>query len=95
MERPSGQGWGEYQIYEYKYEYYVYQYQYLIITWVPVPVLVDEYEYEYWPMIYILYKQQYCIFQSLKKEFSDSYQPGTKLQLPIVHVNSLCQYISV
>ena len=65
-----------------------YQYEYLIITWIRVLVLVDEYKYkyEYWPMIYILYKQQYCIFQSLKRESSDSYKPVTKLQLPIVHV---------
>ena len=87
------QGWGEYQIYEYEYKY-----EYLIIAWVRVRVrvLVDEYEYkyEYRPMIYILYKQQYCIFQSLKRESSHFYNPGTKVQLPIVHVNSLCQYIS-
>ena len=72
-----------------------YKYEYLIIAWVPVRVLVDEYEYkyEYRPMIYILYKQQYCIFQSLKRESSHFYNPGTKVQLPIVHVNSLCQYI--
>ena len=76
---------------------YEYKYDYFIITWVRVRVLVDEYEYEYEnrPMIYILYKQQYCIFQSLKRESSDSYKSRTKLQLPIVHVNSLCQYISV
>ena len=54
-----------------------YEYEYLIITWVQVRVLVHEYEYQ--PMIYILYKQQYCIFQSLKRESSDSYKPGTKL----------------
>ena len=73
--------------YEYKYEYF--------ITWFRVRVLVDhdEYEYEYRPMIYILYMQQYCIFQSLKRESSDFYKPATKLQLPIVYVNSLCQYI--
>ena len=65
-----------------------------------------EYEYEYWLMststststglwstFYKLYKQQYCIFQSLKSESSDSNEPWTKLQLPIVHVNSLCQCI--
>ena len=71
---------------------YEYKYEYLIIAW----ALVDEYEYkyEYRPMIYILYKQQYCIFQSLKWESSHFYNPGTKVQLPIVHVNSLCQYIS-
>ena len=47
-----------------------YKYQYLIITWVGVRVrvMVDEYEYEYWSLIYILYKQQYYIFQSLKTE---------------------------
>ena len=60
-----------------------YEYEYLIIAWVRVRVrvLVDEYEYEYEyrPMIYILYKQQYCIFQCLKRESSDSYKPGTKL----------------
>ena len=74
---------------------YEYKYEYLIITWVRVPVRVDEYayEYEYRPMIYILYKQQYCIFQTLKRGSSDSDKPGTKLQLPIVHVISLCQYI--
>ena len=54
------------------------------------------YEYEYRPMIHILYKPQYCIFQYLKRESSYSFKYGTtKLQLPIVHVNSLCQYISV
>ena len=78
---------------------YEYKYEYLIITWVQVRVrvLVDEYEYkcEYRPMIYILYKKQYCILQSLKRESSDSYKPGAKLQLPIVHVNSLCQYIYI
>ena len=77
---------------------YEYKYEYLIIAWVRVrvPALVDEYEYkyEYRPMIYILYKQQYCIFQSLKRESSHFYNPGTKVQLPIVHVNSLCQYMS-
>ena len=79
---------------------YEYKYECLIITWlrVRVRVLVDEYEYEYEyeyrPMIYILYKQQYCIFQSLERESSDFYNPGTKVQLPFVHVNSLCQYIS-
>ena len=64
-----------------------------IITWVRVwvRVLVDEYEYkyEYWPVIYILYKQQYCIFQSLKRESSDSYKPGTKLQL---HAHCPCKF---
>ena len=44
-------------------------------------------------MIYILDRQQYCIFQSLKRDSSDLYKYGTKLQLPIVHVNSLYQYI--
>ena len=70
------------------------KYEYLIIAWVRVRVrvLVDEYEYKEYE--YILYKQQYCIFQSLKRESSHFYNPGTKLQLPIVHVNSLCQYIS-
>ena len=60
-----------------------YEYEYLITAWVRVRVrvLIDEYEYEYEhrPLIYILYKQQYCIFQSLKRESSDSYKPGTKL----------------
>ena len=62
---------------------YKYKSEYLIIAWVRVRVrvLVDEheYEYEYRPMIYILYKQQYCIFQFLKRESSDSYEPWTKL----------------
>ena len=57
--------------------------EYEIIAWVRVQVrvLVDEYEYEYEyrHMIYILYKEQYCIFQSLKRESSDSYKPGTKV----------------
>ena len=58
-----------------------YESDYLITAWVRVRVLVDEYEYEYEyrPMIYILYKQQYCIFKSLKRESSDSYKPGKKL----------------
>ena len=58
---------------------YEYEYENCIITWVRVRVrvLVDEYEYEHRSMIYILYKQQYCIFQSLKSEYSDSYKPGT------------------
>ena len=56
-----------------------YEYEYLIIVWVRVWVLVDEYEYEYRHMIYILYKEQYCIFHSLKRESSDSYKPETKL----------------
>ena len=56
---------------------YEYESEYLITAWVRVRVLVDEYEYQ--PMIHILYKQQYCIFQSLKRESSDSYKPGTKL----------------
>ena len=42
---------------------------------------------------YILYTQQYCISQSLKRESLYSYKPGTQLQLLIVHVNSLFQYI--
>ena len=58
---------------------YEYESEYLIIAWVRVRVLVDEYEYEYRHMIYILYKEQYCIFQSLKRESSDSYKPETKL----------------
>ena len=51
-----------------------YDYEYFIITWerVRVRVLVDEFEYKHRPMIYILYKQHYCIFQSLKWEYSDS-----------------------
>ena len=52
------------------------KYEYLIITWVGVRVrvLVDEYEYknEYRSMVYILYNPQYCIFQSLERESSDS-----------------------
>ena len=62
---------------------YEYESEYLIIAWVRVQVwvLVDEYEYEYKyrHMIYILYKEQYSIFQSLKRESSDSYKPETKL----------------
>ena len=62
---------------------YEYQSEYFIIAWVRVRVwvLVDEYEYEYKyrHMIYILYKEQYCIFQSLKRESSDSNKPQTKL----------------
>ena len=63
----------------------MYEYEYFLTAWVRVRVrvLADEYEYEYEyeyrPMIYILYKQQYCIFQCLKRESSDSYKPGTKL----------------
>ena len=56
---------------------YEYESEYLIIAW--VRVLVDEYEYEYRHMIYILDKEQYCIFQSLKRESSYSYKPETKL----------------
>ena len=72
--------------------------EYLIITWVRVRVLVDEYEYkyEYRSMInilYSMYRQQIFIVRSLAREYSDFYKPGTKLQLPIVHVNYLCQYI--
>ena len=76
---------------------YEYESEYLMIAWVRVRVLADEYEYEYeyQHMIYILYKEQYCIFQSLKRESSGSYKPETKLELSIVHANSLCQYISV
>ena len=81
---------------------YEYESEYLIITWVwvRVRVLVDEYEYkyEYWSMInilYSMYRQQIFIVRSMTRESSDSYKPGTKLQLPIVHVNYLCQYISV
>ena len=71
---------------------YEYEYEYLIIAWVPVRVLVDEYEYEfvYESKINMLYKQQYCFFQSLEGEYSDSNKPETELQLPIIHVNSLC-----
>ena len=60
---------------------YEYESEYLIIAWVRVRVrvLVDEYEYEYRHMIYILYKEQYYIFQSLKRESSDSYKPEIKL----------------
>ena len=77
---------------------YEYESEYLIITWVRVRVLVDEYEYkyEYRSMINILhsmYRQQIFIVRSLTRESSDSYKPGIKLQLPIVHVNYLCQYI--
>ena len=51
-----------------------YESEYLIITWVRVRVLVDEYEYkyEYQSMIYILYRQQFCIVRSLTRESSDS-----------------------
>ena len=79
---------------------YEYEYQYLIITWVWVRVLVDEYEYkyEYRSMInilYSMYRQQIFIVRPLTRESSNSYKPGTKLQLPIiVHVNYLCQYAS-
>ena len=58
---------------------YEYESEYLIIAWVWVRVLVDEYEYEYRHMVYIPYKEQYCIFQSLKRESSDSYKPEAKL----------------
>ena len=79
---------------------YEYESEYLIITWVRVRVLVDKFEYkcEYRSMINILYSlywQQIFIVRSLTRESSDCYKPGTKLQLPIVHVNYLCQYISV
>ena len=80
---------------------YEYEYEYLIITWVRVRVrvLVDEYEYkhEYRSMInilYSMYRQQIFIGRSLTIESSNSYKPGTKLQLPIVHVNYLCQNAS-
>ena len=56
-----------------------YEYESLITAWVRVLVDENEYKFEYWPMIYITYKQQYCIFQFLKRESSDSYKPGTKL----------------
>ena len=53
---------------------YEYESEYLIITWVRVRVwvLVDEYEYkyEYRSMIYILYRQQFCIVRSLTRELS-------------------------
>ena len=69
---------------------YEYESEYLIITWVRVRVrvLVDEYEYkyEYQSMIDILYNmymQQIFIVWSLTRESSDSYKPGTKVQLPI------------
>ena len=76
---------------------YEYESEYLIIAWVwvRVRVLVDEYEYEYEyrHMIYILYKEQYCIFQSLKRESSDSYKPETisynfplSMQIPFVNI---------
>ena len=68
-----------------------YEYEYLIITWIQVQVrdLVDEYEYkyEYRSMInilYSMYRHQIFTVQSLTRESSDSYKPGTKLQLPIV-----------
>ena len=56
---------------------------------------------EYWLMYkststglwYILYRQQYCICQSLKRESFDFYRSETLFQLSIVHVNYLCQYI--
>ena len=72
--------------------------EYLIITWVRVRVPFDEYEYkcEYRSIInilYSMYRQQIFIVRSLTRESSDCYKPGTKLQLPIVHVNYLCQYI--
>ena len=79
-----------------------YEYEYLIITWVRVRVrvLVDEFEYkcEYRSMINILYstyRQQIFIVRSLTRESSDCYKSGTKLQLPIVHVNYLCQYMCI
>ena len=70
---------------------YEYESEYLIITWVRVRVLVDEYEYKYEycsiiNILYSMYRQQIFIVRS--------YKPGTKLQLPIVQVNYLCQYIS-
>ena len=81
---------------------YEYESEYLIFTWVQVRVrvLVDEYEYkcEYRSMInilYSMYRRHIFIVRSLTRESSDSYKPGTKLHLPIVHVNYLCQYISV
>ena len=46
-------------------------------------------------ILYSMYRQQIFIVRSMTRESSDSYKPGTKLQLPIVHVNYLCQYISV
>ena len=82
---------------------YEYESEYLIITWVRVRVrvLVDEYEYkhEYRSMINILYtcsmyRQQIFIVRSLTRESSNSYKPGTKLQLPIVLVNYPCRYAS-
>ena len=79
--------------------------EYLIVTWVRVRVrvrvrvLIDEYEYkhEYQSMInilYSMYRQQIFIVRSLTRESSKAYKPGTKLQLPIVYVNYLCQYAS-
>ena len=76
---------------------YKYKSEYLIITWVRVRVRVLVNEYEYCSIINILYnmyRQQIFIVPSLTRESSDSYKPGTNLQLPIVHVNYLCQYIS-
>ena len=81
---------------------YEYESEYLIITWVRVrvQVLVDEYEYkcEYRSVInilYSMYRQQIFIVRSLTRESSNCYKPVTKLQLPIVHVNYLCQYIYI
>ena len=80
---------------------YEYKSEYLIITWVPVwvRVLVDEYEYkyEYQSMInilYSMYRQQIYIVRSLTRVLR-FLQTWDKLQLPIVHVSYLCQYIFV
>ena len=76
---------------------YEYESEYLIITWVQVRVrvLVDEYEYKYEcrsmiNILYSMYRQQIFIVRSPTRESSDSCKPGTKLQLPIAHVNYLC-----
>ena len=73
-------------MYEYEYES-----EYLIIAWVRVRVLVDEYEYEYRYMIYILYKEQYCIFQSLGNpqiliNLRQSYNSPLPIQIPFVNI---------
>ena len=74
---------------------YEYESEYLIIAWVRVRVLVlvdeYEYEYEYRHMIYILYKEQYCIFQSLGNpqiffNLKQSYNFPLPLQIPFVNI---------
>ena len=72
---------------------YEYESEYFIIAWVRVRVwvLVDEYEYEYRHMIYILYKEQYCIFQSLGNpqiliNLRQSYNFPLPMQIPFVNI---------